>query len=47
VLALLNVSVGVLAAGYTVMQEVPVFLVTFAIPAGVALVVARGSTGSA
>lgn len=38
--ALINMWVGVTTAGYTVMQELPILLVVFAVPAAVALVVA-------
>ncbi|WP_308918027.1 hypothetical protein [Jannaschia sp. LMIT008] len=41
VLALTNVGVGVVSAGYTVMQEAPVFLVTFAVPAAIAWWIGR------
>ena len=40
-LALVNVTVGVVSAGYTVLQEAPVFLVTFGIPAALAWWIAR------
>lgn len=33
VLALVNFTVGVFSAGYTVLQETPVFAVTFGVPA--------------
>jgi hypothetical protein len=35
-LALLNVTIGVVWAGYTVTQEAPVFVITFGIPAALA-----------
>lgn len=38
--ALVNMWVGVTTAGYTVMQELPILLVVFAIPAAVALFLA-------
>jgi len=41
VLALINVTIGVVSAGYTVMQEAPVFLVTFGVPAGLAFIISR------
>lgn len=41
VLALANVTVGVVSAGYTVMQEAPVFLVTFGVPAAIAWWIGR------
>lgn len=41
VLALINVSIGVVSAGYTILQEAPVFLVTFGVPAAVAFLIAR------
>lgn len=37
--ALINMWVGVTTAGYTVMQELPILLVVFAVPAAIALVV--------
>ena len=40
-LALANVTVGVVSAGYTVMQEAPVFLVTFGVPAAIAWWIGR------
>ena len=39
-MALINMWVGVTTAGYTVMQELPILLVVFAVPAAVALAVA-------
>ena len=36
VLALINVTIGVVRAGYTVSQEAPVFVVTFGVPAALA-----------
>jgi hypothetical protein len=41
VLALVNVTIGVVYAGYTVLQEAPVFAVTFAVPAAAAWYVQR------
>jgi hypothetical protein len=35
--AAVNMWVGVAKAGYTVMQELPIFLIVFAVPAAVAL----------
>ncbi|MGB3555084.1 MAG: hypothetical protein WBA25_10650 [Jannaschia sp.] len=43
VLALINVTIGVVSAGYTVLQEAPVFVVTFGIPAALAWWLARRS----
>ena len=40
--ALANLYVGVTSAGYTVAQELPIQLVVFAVPAIVALILARG-----
>jgi hypothetical protein len=40
-----NVWVGVTQAGYTFMQELPIFLVTFLLPVGVAIIVQRKSRG--
>lgn len=37
--ALLNMYVGVRRAGYTVAEEFPIFLIIFAVPAAVALLV--------
>jgi hypothetical protein len=37
VVALVNMWVGVTRAGYTVMQELPILAVVFAVPAAVAL----------
>lgn len=37
--ALVNMWVGVTKAGYTVMQELPILLVVFAVPAALALLV--------
>jgi hypothetical protein len=36
--AIVNMSVGVVSAGYTVWQELPIALVVFAVPALVAAV---------
>jgi hypothetical protein len=41
VLALTNMWFGVSRAGYSVMEEAPIFLIVFALPALVALVVRR------
>ena len=41
VATLANVTVGVVSAGYTVMQELPVLIVTFCVPALVAWLLAR------
>jgi hypothetical protein len=38
--ALVNMWVGVTTAGYTVMQELPILAVVFAVPAAVALLLA-------
>ena len=43
VLALINVTIGVVSAGYTVLQEAPVFVVTFGVPAALAWWLARRS----
>lgn len=40
VVALVNMWVGVTTAGYSVMQELPILVVVFAVPAAVALVLA-------
>lgn len=39
VVAIVNMWVGVTRAGYTVMQELPILLVNFAVPAAIALLV--------
>jgi hypothetical protein len=39
VVALVNMWIGVTRAGYSVAAELPILLVVFAVPAGVALVV--------
>ena len=39
--AIINLSIGVLAAGYTVMQELPILVPVFGIPALVAWCVSR------
>jgi hypothetical protein len=39
-IALLNMWMGVARAGYSVAEELPIFLVIFLIPAGVALFIA-------
>lgn len=39
--ALVNMWVGVAQAGYTVAQELPIFAVVFAVPAGIAYLLAR------
>ncbi len=38
-----NLAVGVVQAGYTLRQELPIFLLVFAVPAVVALLIARVS----
>lgn len=40
VIAMVNLWVGVTRAGYTVMQELPILLIVFAVPAVLALIVA-------
>ena len=40
IVALVNMWVGVTRAGYTVMQELPILLVNFAVPAAIAILVA-------
>ncbi len=40
-ITIVNVWIGVRYAGYTVMQELPVLLITFGIPAALALFVIR------
>ena len=39
-----NVWVGVTQAGYTVLEELPIFLVTFLLPVAVAVLTKRNST---
>lgn len=41
-----NVWLGVTQAGYTIMQELPIFLLTYLLPIAVAVVVKRKSTSS-
>jgi hypothetical protein len=36
-----NMMLGVVSAGYSVLDELPIFLVVFAVPTGVALLVRR------
>ena len=42
-LAAANLAVGVIQAGYTVAEELPIFLLIFAVPAAVAFFLQRGS----
>ena len=44
VLASVNVTIGVVYAGYSLLQEAPVFAVTFAIPAAAAWFAKRSTT---
>jgi hypothetical protein len=46
VIALVNLWVGVTRAGFTVMQELPILLIVFAVPAAIALVIAWQLTRS-
>jgi hypothetical protein len=39
--SLINLTVGVVSAGYTVAQELPILLVVFSLPAVAAIVTAR------
>ena len=41
VAAIVNLAVGVVSAGYTVMQELPILVVIFGVPALVAWLLAR------
>lgn len=41
VAALVNLTIGVVSAGYTVAQELPILLVTFGVPAVVGLLAIR------
>lgn len=41
VVAAINLAIGVVSAGYTVLEEMPFFLVVFGVPALVALVIRR------
>ena len=43
VASVINLTVGVVSAGYSVAEELPILLVVFGVPAAVALVVARRS----
>jgi len=40
--AAINLWIGVTKAGYTVAEEAPIFLVVFAVPAAIAILVAWG-----
>ena len=44
----MNMTVGVVSAGYTVMQELPILVVIFGVPAAVAWLLGRrfGASGS-
>jgi hypothetical protein len=42
--AAVNLWIGVTRAGYSVAEEAPIFLIVFAVPAGVALVLAWALT---
>jgi hypothetical protein len=44
--AAINMWIGVAKAGYSVAEEAPIFLVVFAVPAAVAMVVAWALSGS-
>ena len=46
VAAAINLAIGVIRAGYSVAQELPIFLIVFGVPALVALVVKRLATGA-
>ncbi len=39
--AAVNMAVGVLHAGYTVMQELPMFLIVFGVPTIIALIIKK------
>jgi hypothetical protein len=45
VAAAINLTVGVVSAGYSVAEELPIFLIVFGVPATLALVVKRLATG--
>jgi uncharacterized membrane protein YwaF len=44
-LTLVNLSIGILHAGYTLLQELPVLAVTFGMPAAVAALIIRNAGG--
>ena len=44
--AAINLTIGVVSAGYGVAEELPIFLIVFGAPATLALVVKRLATGS-
>ena len=46
VAAAINLTIGVVSAGYGVAQELPIFLIVFGVPATLALVVKRLATGA-
>jgi hypothetical protein len=46
VAAVINLAIGVVSAGYSVVQELPIFLIVFGVPALVALVVKGIATGA-
>lgn len=46
VAAVVNLIIGVVSAGYTVTQELPILLVVFGVPAAVALLVRRAARKS-
>jgi hypothetical protein len=45
VAAAINLTLGVVSAGYSVAEELPIFLIVFGVPATLALVVKRFATG--
>ena len=46
VAAAINLAIGVIRAGYSVAQELPIFLIVFGAPAAFASVVKRIATGA-
>lgn len=46
VIAVVNMWIGVTRAGYTVMQELPILFIVFAVPAAIAVIVAWQLTRS-
>ncbi|MEO0323664.1 MAG: hypothetical protein AAF447_11960, partial [Myxococcota bacterium] len=46
VLAIVNLTVGVVSAGYTVLQELPILVPVFGVPAVAAWLVARRANTS-
>ena len=41
VLSVVNMTIGVVSAGYTVMEELPILVIVFGIPAGIAMLIPK------